>query len=325
MRPVMDIEVDNKDHLFVCAGGYITSNSKHSGGVAGSDDKQVSGFKEMNQFVQVPENFIGAATLSDEDGTVTAVKEAPAGGWNVTVDGKDFYVPVGREVIVKPGDKVTAGDMLSDGTPNPAELTKYKGIGEGRRYFVEKYRELLKKNGAAVHRRNIEALARGFINRVEVDSPDGYDGYLMGDIIPYDSFAHDYQPRPGSEIKEAATTSGMYLEAPVLHYSIGTRITPKILKEFKDRNVGQVVVNKNAPVFNAKVVRARSVLSSDPDWMTRLAGENLKKNLLESARMGATSTPASTSYFPAMADPTRIDKYLGGDQSEKNNQFVTVK
>ena len=59
--------------------------------------------------------------------------------------------------------------------------------------------------------------------------------------------------------------------------------------------------------------------------MTRLAGENLKKNLLESARMGATSTPASTSYFPAMADPTRIDKYLGGDQSEKNNQFVTVK
>lgn len=320
----MDIEVDNEDHLFVSASGAIISNSKHSGGVAGSDDKQVSGFKEMNQFVQVPENFIGAATLTDVDGTVDSVKEAPAGGWNVKVDDKEFYVPLGREVIVKPGDRVYAGDMLSDGTPNPAELTSLKGIGEGRRYFVEKYRELLKKNGAAVHRRNIEALARGFINRIEIDDPDGYDGYLMGDIVPYDSFAKGYQTRPTSETMLAKNTAGMYLDQPVLHYTIGTKVTPRMVQEFKDRGVGDITVNKTKPVFGAKVVRARSMLSSDPDWMTRLAGENLKKNLLESARMGASSTPASTSYFPAMANPAEIDKYLGGASGERSN-YVGVK
>lgn len=321
----MDIEVDNKDHLFVCVSGCITSNSKHSGGVAGSDDKQVSGFKEMNQFVQVPENFLGAATLTDIDGTVGTVKEAPAGGWNVRVDDKDFYVPLGREVLVKPGDKVYAGDMLSDGTPNPAELTALKGIGEGRRYFVEKYRELLKKNGAAVHRRNIEALARGFINRIEIDDPDGYDGYLMGDVIPYDFFAKGYQSRPSSKtLHSSRVQPGMYLDMPVLHYTIGTRVTPRMLKEFKDRGVGDIVVNDSKPVFGAKVVRARSMLSTDPDWMTRLAGENLKKNLLESARMGASSTPASTSYFPAMANPSEIDKYLGGDPAQRSG-YVEVK
>ena len=299
--------------------------SKHTGGVAGSDDKQVSGFKEMNQFVQVPENFIGAATLAGNDGTVTDIREGAAGGYNVKVDDKEYYVPNGRNVIVKVGDKVYEGDMLSDGTPNPAELTQYKGIGEGRRYFVEKYRELLKKNGAAVHRRNIEALARGFINRVEVDDPDGYDGYLMGDIVPYDSFAKDYQPRPTSVTMDASQTSGMYLEQPVLHYTVGTRITPHILKDFKDRNIDKIIVNKSKPVFGAKVVRAKSMLSSDPDWLTRLAGENLKKNLLESARMGGTSTPASTSYFPAMANPTEIDKYLGGDPENRGGQFVNVR
>lgn len=321
----MDLEVDNKDHLFVCVSGCITSNSKHTGGVAGSDDKQVSGFKEMNQFVQVPENFIGAATLAGNDGTVTDIREGAAGGYNVKIDDKEYYVPNGRNVIVKVGDKVYEGDMLSDGTPNPAELTQYKGIGEGRRYFVEKYRELLKKNGAAVHRRNIEALARGFINRVEVDDPDGYDGYLMGDIVPYDSFAKDYQPRPTSVTMDASQTSGMYLEQPVLHYTVGTRITPHILKDFKDQKVGNIIVNKSKPVFGAKVVRAKSMLSSDPDWLTRLAGENLKKNLLESARMGGTSTAASTSYFPAMANPTEIDKYLGGDPENRGGQFVNVR
>lgn len=320
----MDIEVDNKDHLFMLAEGVSTSNSKHTGGVAGSDDKQVSGFKEMNQFVQVPENFIGAATLASEDGLVTAVQAAPAGGWNVSIDGKVNYVPAGRNVIVKPGERVYAGDMLSDGTPNPAELTKYKGIGEGRRYFVEKYRELLKKNGAAVHRRNIEALARGFINRVEIEDPDGYDGYIMGDVTPYDSFAHDYRPRPGSLKADPKSATGMYLEHPAMHYSIGTRLTPRVVDELRKGGVNEVVVNKNEPVFNAKVVRARSMLSTDPDWITRMAGENLKKNMLESARMGASSTPAGTSYFPAMANPTQIDKYLGGRPRSTDTMYTEI-
>ena len=298
--------------------------AKHSGGVAGSDDKQVSGFKEMNQFVQVPENFLGAATLAGQDGIVTSITKAPAGGYNVKVDDKDYYVPVGRNVVVKQGEQVYAGDMLSDGTPNPAELTHYKGVGEGRRYFVEKYRELLKKNGAAVHRRNIEALARGFINRIEVDDPDGYDGYIMGDILPYDSFAHDYRPRPGSLRATPAEAKGMYLERPALHYTIGTRLTPAVINDLKNAKVTDVIVNQNKPVFDAKVIRARSMLSSDPDWITRLAGENLKKNMLESARMGASSTPKGTSYFPAMANPVEIDKYLGGRPRHTDTDFTEI-
>ena len=319
----LDIEVDNADHLFVLANGLIVSNSKHSGGVAGTDDKNVSGFEELNQFIQVPSTFKGAATLSEIDGTVLGVKEAPAGGQFVFVNDKRFYVPRGREVIVKKGDSVTAGDMLSDGTPNPAELVKYKGVGEGRRYFIDKYRELLKKNGAAVHRRNIEAVARGFINRVKMDSPDGYNGYMIDDIVPYDELAVDYEPRAGSKLLGPNQAKNMYLEQPVLHYTIGTRITPQVIKDLNSNKISNIVVNEQQPVFSPFVVRARSIMETDPDWMTRMAGENLKRSTLEAARMGAKSTTEGTSYFPAAANPVGLDTYKGGTPDRSLHKTFT--
>lgn len=297
--------------------------SKHSGGVAGTDDKNVSGFEELNQFIQVPSTFKGAATLSEIDGTVLGVKEAPAGGQFVFVNDKRFYVPRGREVIVKKGDSVTAGDMLSDGTPNPAELVKYKGVGEGRRYFIDKYRELLKKNGAAVHRRNIEAVARGFINRVKMDSPDGYNGYMIDDIVPYDELAVDYEPRAGSKTLGPNQAKNMYLEQPVLHYTIGTRITPQVIKDLNSNKISNIVVNEQQPVFSPFVVRARSIMETDPDWMTRMAGENLKRSTLEAARMGAKSTTEGTSYFPAAANPVGLDTYKGGTPDRSLHKTFT--
>lgn len=297
--------------------------AKHSGGVAGTDDKNVSGFEELNQFIQVPSTFKGAATLSEIDGTVLGVKEAPAGGKFVFVNDKRFYVPRGREVIVKKGDSVTAGDMLSDGTPNPAELVKYKGVGEGRRYFIDKYRELLKKNGAAVHRRNIEAVARGFINRVKMDSPDGYNGYMIDDIVPYDELAVDYEPRAGSKLLGPNQAKNMYLEQPVLHYTIGTRITPQVIKDLNSNKISNIVVNEQQPVFSPFVVRARSIMETDPDWMTRMAGENLKRSTLEAARMGAKSTTEGTSYFPAAANPVGLDTYKGGTPDRSLHKTFT--
>lgn len=300
--------------------------SKHSGGVAGSDDKQVSGFKEMNQFIQVPENFQGGSVLSPVDGVVTRVMDAPAGGSFVFVNGERQYVPRGLGVLVKQGDRITQGDMLSEGTPNPAEIAQYKGIGEARRYFVDKYSEILKNNGAGVHRRNLEAVSRGFISRVGINDIDGYDGYMLGDIVPYDTLARNYQPRAGSQTVKPSSAKDKYLEKPYLHYSIGTRITSAVGKELEGAGIKEVIVNGKPPVFDSAVIRSRSILSTDPDWMTRLSGEGLKKNLLESARMGASSTPAGTSYFPAMANPTALDSYKGGTPTSKpSERFVQVK
>lgn len=286
--------------------------TKHTGGVAGHDTDKISGFKELNQFLQVPSNFIGGATLSSMDGRVESVKDNPAGtGKIVTVAGEDHFVPNDAPLLVSKGQRVEAGDALSEGVPNPAELAGYKGIGEGRKYFVERYRKMLIKNKAPVHRRNIEALSRGFINRVEITSPGGYKGHIIGDVVPYDDFVRDYEPRKGSVSVKPFRALGTYLEKPTLHYSIGTRITPRVAEYLSKHGKGDILINRDTPVFKPKVVRSVDFLKTDSDWMTRLAGEGLKKSLLDAAVKGGTSDAEGTSYIPTAANPTyfkRLDQ-----------------
>ena len=111
-------------------------SSKHSGGVAG-EGAAVSGFDYINQLVQIPKAFPGGAAHAGLDGTVQSVEEAPAGGHYITVDGERHYAPAGQKVRVKKGDQIEAGDLLSDGIPNPSKITQHKGVGEGRRYFID--------------------------------------------------------------------------------------------------------------------------------------------------------------------------------------------
>ena len=136
--------------------------------------------------------------MGDGDGTVGETLEARQGGGYLRVGGECLYVPADRKLVVKKGDKVESGDILTDGMPNMREIVEEKGIGEGRRLFVDSLRTLLQESGAATQRKNIEALARGFINRVQITDPDGYDGWIVGDIADYNVLEKRYKPRKDS-------------------------------------------------------------------------------------------------------------------------------
>lgn len=283
---------------------------KHSGGKAGGDTRKIKGFDELNQFLQVPDVFIDKATLASKDGTVEGLEDVPGGaGRNVIIGGEKHFVPSDRQLKVKQGDVVLAGDSLTDGVPNPAELTGLKGIGEGRKYFVDQYMRMLKMNKAGLHRRNVEALARAFINRVEVTDPEGVHGYLPGDVAPYDSVVRDYEPRQGSVDVSPALARGKYLEGHYSHHTIGTRVTPKVARDLEAAGVTSVKAHADEPRFKPVVVKARDFLQTDPDWLVRMSGENLKKSIISSATEGASSDPAGTSYIPAVANATKLDLF----------------
>jgi len=273
-------------------------SSRHSGGVAGAA-KGVSGFKLINQLVQVPKHFKGGAAHSQEDGKVQDVRPAPQGGHYVIINGKQHYVGTGYAVKVKPGDFVEAGDVLSEGIPNPAEIVKHKGIGEGRRYFTEVFRKACQDSGITAHRRNVEILARGLIDHVRLNEEMGH--YVPDDTVPYSRLEHFYQPREGYEILEPNRAKDMYLERPVLHYSIGTKVRPSVIKNLQEFGVQNVVVHKEAPPFQSEMIRGMENLAHDPDWMTRFLGSYLKKNLLAGVHRGDVSDEAGTSYVPALA------------------------
>lgn len=278
-------------------------SSKHSGGVAGADSgKAISGFKFINQLIQVPKHFPGGAVHSELDGTVTKIEDAPQGGKYIYVNGEKHYVGRSDEkdipITVKVGDRVEAGDVLTEGIPNPAMIVKYKGIGEGRRYFTKMFRDALNNAGVPSHRRNVEMLSRGLINYVKLTDEVG--DYAPDDILPYSMIEKDYQPREDAKTDNPESMEGYYLEKPVLHYSIGTKLRPSVIKELREFGIKRVVAHKDPPPFEAEMVRGMAHVSKDPDWATRLLGAYNKDSLLEGARRGATSSAESTSYVPAI-------------------------
>lgn len=276
-------------------------SAKHSGGVAGQE-KAVGGFQYINQLIQVPKKMQGGASHATVDGVVQRVEPAPAGGHFVTINDQKHYVGEGFEVKVKKGDEIEAGDMLSDGIPNPALITQYKGVGEGRRYFVNEFRKAMSNSGMQGHRRNIELLARGLINHVRLTEET--EDNAPDDVVPYSTLEHTYKPREGHERLEPKKAVGQYLERPVLHYTIGTKIRPSMLKDFEEFGVTTVPVHKNPPPFEPHMVRGMYQLQHDPDWMTQMYGSGLKKSLLESVARGGTSEERGTSFIPSLATGT---------------------
>lgn len=276
--------------------------SKHTGGVGGKryndpeGEDQPHGFESLERMFMAPENFKGGAVLTPQDGTVGSVKAAPQGGTYISINGETIYASPERTVKVKPGDKVYAGDVLTNGVPNPREIMELKGLGEGRRYFTNKMNDILKSEGWGTDRRNLEAFTRSMISRVEITDPDGYRNYRPGDIVDYNILAANYKPRDGAVTEKVDKAINKYLEAPVLFYSVGTRITPDIAKELKKYKFDTVTVSDKEPAFSAKFLRPASVLQSNENWLPRLAGERLRDGLFDAAREEITDPFDSHSY-----------------------------
>lgn len=272
-------------------------SSKHSGGVGGAG--AISGFKALNALVQVPKKYPDGAAHAQLDGRVQEIRPAPQGGYYVQINGQDHYVPTERELAVKKGDELEAGDVISNGMPNPAEIVRHKGVGEGRRYFVQAMRQVMGNSGITAHRRNIELLARGLVNHVRLT--DEYGDYVPDDVVPYSAIERNWTPRDGSVAAAPSSVSGHYLEKPVLHYSIGTKIGKNVLSNLNKYGVKTVQAHKEPPPFQPEMVRGMSNISNDPDWMTRMLGSYQEKGLMNSVQRGLSSDTAGSSYVPALA------------------------
>lgn len=272
-------------------------SSKHSGGVGGAG--AISGFKALNALVQVPEKYPNGATHAQLDGTVQEIRPAPQGGNYVVIGGHEHYVPTGIDLSVKRGDNVEAGDVLSAGMPSPAEIVKHKGVGEGRRYFVGAMRQVLNNSGISSHRRNIELLARGLINHVRLT--DEYGDYVPDDVIPYSMLERSWQPRPGSVRGAPKSLMGHYLEKPVLHYSIGTKIGRSVADNLNKYGIKDIEAHKEPPPFEPEMVRGMASATTDPDWMTRMMGSYQQKSLLTATYRGAVSDTSGSSFVPTLA------------------------
>lgn len=283
----------------------LALSAKHVGGVAGRA-KKITGLPEVQQMFNLPERFVGAAPVSPVDGTVTNVIKAPQGGYYTFIGDQKVYSEEDFPPIVTKGQTVEAGDSLTEGIAHPSEIAKYKGLGAGRAYWSTQLGNILADNGIPAHRKHIESLSRAMFDRVRITSPEGLNGYVMDDLVPYTVLSRDYLPRKGSVVVTPKKATGAYLEEPVLHYTIGTRVTPSVIKDLEEDGVSDVKVHKDPPPFEPEVVRVMDVPATDPDWKVRLAGFGLRRSLLKGVTEGAESSTESTTYVPKLMDPSKL-------------------
>ena len=276
-------------------------SSKHSGGVGGKKvidpegEDQPTGFKSIERMFMAPSNFPGGAVLAPVDGMVNSIKPAAQGGNYITVGTQTMYCSPERTFKVHVGDKVSAGDVLTNGVPNPAEIMRYKGVGAGRQYYVGKLADIFSRAGFGVDRSNLESFTRAMLNKVRIGD-DGYRDWLPGEYVSYSEVAADWKPRDNAVKTSVDKAAGMYLEEPVLNYTIGTRITPDVAKNLNKYGFKDVTVNSDPPPFNAEFMRPAQALQNDRNWLPRLAGERLRDGLFDAARKGITDSYDSPSY-----------------------------
>lgn len=291
-------------------------NVKHQGGAAGAD-RRYAGFSVINQFVQTPDTFPDKAVLSKIEGQVNSVIEAPQGGFYITVDSEPHYIAPGYPVTVKVGDRVEAGDMMSEGLADPGEVVELRGLGEGRKYYSDKLKQLLDDSGMDADRRNTELMARAALDHLQITDVKEDDEYLPDDVVSYSYFSNRYTPPKDAAKFKTDKSVGTYLQSPALHYTIGTKITPKIAKHLKSSGFEEVFTSADSPTFKPHMVRLRAATHHGTDWLASMHTSYLKKQLSDSAIRGEESNVESNIHFaPRLAIGTNF-----GENIEETGKF----
>lgn len=271
-----------------------TLNAKHSSSGANLGKTTATGFKLISQLTNIPKTFQDKAAIAEVDGVVSKIHKLPQGGSEIIIatpnkDKVKHYVPTGFSPKVTEGQHVEEGDILSEGLVNPADIVKHKGIGEGRKYYSDVLHTAFKESGMSVNHRNFQVLAKGAVDHVKITDPNGLGNHLPDAIVSYQSIEKDYHARPDSKQIRPDLALGEYLEVPILHYTIGTKITKSVIATLKTHHIDSITVNAKPPMFEPAMQRLLDVPGFVPDWAHQLYSTYLEKRLIGAVNEGMTS------------------------------------
>ena len=280
----------------------LALNAKHGVRMSGTNPLDIGGLAGFRMIIESPASFKNKATLAPVDGTVKAIVAAPQGGYFVTVNTSKAYVASGLKPVVKVGDHVYAGDVLSEGVPKPNEVVQYKGLGAGRNYIVNKLNDIYKGSHVDLDRRHFEVLAKSTLNHVRIEDVDDEDsaehGLVRGDVIEYNKLRNI----AGSKSVHTSIDSaeGKYLGEGALHHMVGSRITQPMIDELKEAGYTKLLTGFKAPVVSPILQSATRNPLLNPDWLVRLGHRYLKQSILDAAQKGQTADIHSLSPVPGI-------------------------
>jgi DNA-directed RNA polymerase subunit beta' len=98
------------------------------------------------------------------------------------MDRREYMVAQGRHLRVHEGDHVTAGDRLTEGPFNPADIMNIKGVNAAQEYLVNEIQEVYRLQGVRINDKHIEVIVRQMLQKVLVDDP-GESKFLEGEQV----------------------------------------------------------------------------------------------------------------------------------------------
>jgi len=101
---------------------------------------------------------------------------------NENLDERPYIIPQGKHLRVYEGDRVEAGDNLTEGPVNPFDILAIKGVNAAQEYLVNGIQEVYRLQGVGINDKHIEVIVRQMLQKVQVEDP-GDTTFLEGDLM----------------------------------------------------------------------------------------------------------------------------------------------
>jgi DNA-directed RNA polymerase subunit beta' len=169
-------------------GTQLTMRTFHTGGVAGADITH--GLPRVVELFEARKPK-GLAKIAEQDGVVSIEESEKALTVVITDDGGEEHrhaFPRRTRLYVSPGEKISSGKQLNEGSLYPHELLAIQGRTETEQYLVKEVQEVYKSQGVDINDKHIELIVRQMLKKVRVDQKGDTD-YLPGQFVDRFEFA----------------------------------------------------------------------------------------------------------------------------------------
>ena len=164
-------------------GTQLTMRTFHTGGVAGGDITQ--GLPRVEELFEARKPK-GLAIITEIKGQVaikdTKKKREIIVTDNETGESKTYLIPYGSRIRVQDGQILEAGDALTEGSVNPHDILKIKGVRAAQDYMLREVQRVYRLQGVEINDKHIEVIVRQMLKKIRVEN-NGDSSFLPGTLV----------------------------------------------------------------------------------------------------------------------------------------------
>ena len=170
-------------------GTQLTMRTFHTGGVAGDDITQ--GLPRVEELFEARKPK-GLAIIAEFGGTInirdTKKKREVVVTNTETAESKAYLIPYGSRIKVIENQVIEAGDELTEGSVNPHDILKIKGVRAVQDYMIQEVQRVYRLQGVEINDKHIEVIVRQMLKKVRIEN-NGDSEFLPGamvDLLEYE-------------------------------------------------------------------------------------------------------------------------------------------